>query len=84
MITIDPTTPQLKAIKALADAISSRDINNAEPLLSKDWTFRTFPKIPELPDVRKEEYLQKYKAVFAVFAKIEVRTQPLGIFKFTR
>ena len=80
MITIDPTTPQLKVLKELADAIASGDVKKAEPLLAKDFTFKTFPKHAELPELTKEDYLPKYQVVFGIFAEIEVRTQHLRIF----
>ena len=70
MNTIDATTPQLKVVKGLADALT---LNKGEPILSKDFVLKTFPKSVELPDLTKEEYLQKYGAVLALFAKIEVR-----------
>ena len=73
MNTIDTTTPQLKVVKGLANALTSRDLNKVEPILSKDFVLKTFPKSVELPDLTKEEYLQKYGAVLALFAKIEVR-----------
>ena len=72
MNTIDATT-QLKVVKGLADALTSRDLNKAEPILSKNFVLKTFPKWAELPDLTKEEDLQKYGAVLALFAKIEVR-----------
>ena len=73
MNTINATTPQLKVVKGLANALTSRDLNKVEPILSKDFVLKTFPKSAELPDLTKEEYLQKYGAVLALFAKIEVR-----------
>lgn len=72
MTNNNATTPQLKALKELGDALASGNIKNAEPLLSKDYIFRTFPKVAELPDLPKEEYLQKMGAVFGAFAKVEV------------
>ena len=79
MTNIDATTPQLKALKQVADAISSGNVQTIEPLLSKDYKFRTFPKKAELPDLAKEEYLQKFGVAFGAFAKIEVCIQHLGI-----
>ena len=77
MVNIDTTTPQQKALKGVADAIISGDVKIVEPLLSEDYTFRTFPKSAELPDLTKEEYLQKFGALFGIFSKIEVRIQQL-------
>lgn len=68
------TTPQLKVVKALANALASRDLNNAEPILSKNFVAKIFPKVAKLPlELTKEEYLQKYGAVLPMFAQIEVR-----------
>ena len=68
------TSPQQQTLKNLADTIATRDPKNIEPLLAKDFTFTTFPKTAELPDLTKEGYLQKYGAAFPGFAKIEVGT----------
>ena len=75
MTNTDTTTPRLKAVKGLAEALASRNLSNAEPVLSKNFTAKLLPKIATLPsDLTKEEYLQKYGAVVASFAKVEVRT----------
>lgn len=79
MTNINATTPQLQVIRRLANAITSHDVKSAEPLLSKDFTFRTLPKAADLPDLTKEEFLQKYSAVWDLFAKIEVRIQYVGV-----
>lgn len=73
MVNIDATTPQLKVLKELTEAIASGNIKNIEPLLSKDFTFRSFPKTAELPDLTKEGYIQRFGAGSGVFNKIEVR-----------
>lgn len=73
MLDVDATTPQLKALKGLVEALKSGDFKNAEPLLAKDFTFRTLPKSAKLTDLKKEDYLQKMGASFGVFAKIDVR-----------
>ena len=73
----DATTPQSKALKDLADAIATLDSKNTEPVLSKDFIFKMFPKSVELPDLTREEYIQKYGPVFLLFSKIEVCIQHL-------
>jgi hypothetical protein len=78
MTNINPTTPQLKALKDYADAIATRDLKNAEPLLAKDFTFTTSPKSADLPDLTREGFFQKFGALFALFAKVEVGTIYLG------
>lgn len=77
MVNVDVTSPQLKAVKGMADAFASRDLSNLEPILSKDFTLKSFPKVAEFPDLGKEEYLEGYGAAFSLFAKVEVRTRYL-------
>ena len=72
MVDIDATTPQFKAIMVMRDSFNARDLRDFEALLSKDWVFTTHPKVPELPEVRKEEYLRLYKTFFSSFTKVEV------------
>lgn len=73
MVNIDATSPQLEILKKVADAIASRDVKKVEPLISKDFAFKTFPKISELPDLNREEYLPRFGEVFGIFSKIDVR-----------
>jgi hypothetical protein len=42
-------TPQVKLVKRLSDAYSTLNINNVEPLLSKDFQFETVPESANLP-----------------------------------
>jgi hypothetical protein len=72
-------TPQLKVIKAALDGYLTRDISNAEPYISKDFKFRTFPKDPDHPDDAKEEHIKKYGPVFAAFTDAKVSVQCRGI-----
>jgi len=72
MPNIDPTTPQLKIVKAAMDAIGSRDMKIIEQFLSKDFVFRTSPKVAELPDLPRKDYLLKFEAAFSVFSDCEV------------
>ena len=73
MTNLDATTPQLRAIKGIADAYTSRDLKGLEPILSRDFIFKTFPKSSEFPDLTKEEYIQRYGLVTALLAGVEVR-----------
>lgn len=75
MVNLDVTSPQLKAIKVWADAHASRNLNEAEPILSKDFVLKTFPTVAKLPDLTKERYLQKYGILFTLLARVEVRTR---------
>ena len=73
MTNIDATTPQLKTVKRLFDAYCTLDMQNVLPLLAKDYTFQTFPKIPGLPDETKGAHLEKYGGILGMFTKLEVR-----------
>ena len=73
MVELDTSTPQLKAIKKLADAYVSRDVNNAEPLLSKDFQYEGFPESTDLPKQTKESHLQTWKEVLITVNKCDVR-----------
>lgn len=77
MANLDATTPQSKVIKGIVDAFATRDLNNLEPILSKDLVFKTFPKVAEHPDLTKAQYLRMYGAMDALFARAEVRTKYL-------
>lgn len=72
MITLEATTPQLRAVQVWADAVRSRNFSNAGHIFSKDFTLKTFPKSTEHPDLTKEGYIQKYCGVLAMFSKAEV------------
>jgi hypothetical protein len=78
MINIEATSPQMQIVKVWTDAHTSRDLNRAEPILSKNFIARMFPKITGFPDLTKEEYLLRYSAAFALFSKVEVRIRHLG------
>lgn len=73
MTNIDATTPQLKVVKRLFDAYCSLDMKNVLPLLAKDYTFQSFPKVPDLPDQTKGAHLEKYDAMYALITKVDVR-----------
>lgn len=79
MTGIDPTTPQLKALKVYTDAIAARDLSSVEPHFSKDCKFMTFPTMEEHPDMTKEQYLKKFGGLFRLFEKIEVSIQRPGL-----
>ena len=69
----DFDTPQLKAIKKLAEAYSSLDMNNVEPLLSKNYQCETLPESTDFPKQGKESHLQGWGEVFSSVNKHEVR-----------
>ena len=60
MTNILATTPQLKVVKNLFDAYISLDIKNVKWYFSKNFTFQTFPKIPNLPDEEQGMYAERY------------------------
>ena len=75
MNNLDATTPQLKFVGRLYEAYATCDINKVAPLLSKNFMYSSFPKIPELPDQTKEEHITLYGPLFAKLVKLEVRTR---------
>ena len=73
--TINPTTPQLKAVKNFAEAYLTRDVKNLEPVVSRDFQFQTFPKIADHPDESKEAHFERYGPLLTLMTKIEVGFQ---------
>ena len=73
MVNIDPTTPQLKALKKWIDAFDSLDASKIGPILSKNYIHETFPKSIGLPDETKEEHIKRYKETLPAMRKIDVR-----------
>jgi hypothetical protein len=71
MVNFD--TPQLKAVKNLLDAYASLDLNNVEPLISKNHHHESLPASTDLPKQSKEDHLQVWKGVFSSVNKFEVR-----------
>ena len=78
MPNFDATTPESKAVKNLIDAYVTRDLKNIVPLISKDYKFLSFPKIPEQPDEEKEAHLERYAPLFSMLTKVEVCSQHRG------
>jgi ketosteroid isomerase-like protein len=70
---VDFDTPQLKLVKNLFDAYASLDVNNVEPLLSKNYQYESLPESTELSKLSKEDHLQVWKPVFSSVNKLEVR-----------
>ena len=73
MVNFDANTPQLKAVKRLTDAYVSLDMNNLEPILSKDYQYEAIPAIPEVSIQTKESHIQMWKEVYSLVSKQEVR-----------
>ena len=73
MNDINPTTPQLKFVKAVSDAYLSHDLDKVKTFLSKDFTSQSFPKVAEYPDEAREEHLARWVSFFPLLTKSEVR-----------
>ena len=75
---VDFDTPQLKVIKKLADAYVSLDLNNIEPLLSKNYQYEPVPGCADLPKQTKESHLQTWREVSTTVNKSGVRIRHQG------
>ena len=65
-------TPQSKTVEKLFDAYASIDLNNIEPLLSKDFHYEFLPETPEVPKQTKESHLQMLEKIIPSVEKLEV------------
>jgi hypothetical protein len=68
-------TPQLEAVKNLIEAYLTLDLNNLEPVVTKDYRYQTFPKIADLPDESKGGHLERYGVLFGLMTEVEVCIQ---------
>ena len=75
MVNFDTSTPQLKVVKNLLDAYSTRDIKNVEPFISKNYQYHALPESLGLPKEDREEHAQRIRETFPLFSKIEVCIQ---------
>ena len=57
------------------DAFSTRDINKVEPFLSRDYSYKPFPEVAELPDETKADFIETFGPLFISLAKLEVHIQ---------
>ena len=73
MAYFDANTPQLKVLERLTDAYISLDMDNLEPILSKDFRYEAIPAIPEIPIQTKESHIQMWKEVYSLVRKQDVR-----------
>ena len=86
MANIDASTPQLKAVKNWIDALASVDISKVVPLISKNFKYRSFPQVIELPEIHdqaKEEHIQWLEGLMASLTKIEVHILRKTAFNLT-
>jgi len=75
MVSLDASTPQLRAVKNWLDAFASLDIKNVEPLLSKNFQYHPFPETADIPKEAKEKYTERFGGVLSAASKLEVRVQ---------
>ena len=73
LTNFNATTPQSKVVENIFKALTTLDIKNIEPFLSKDFQLETFPKIASLPDEPKAMSLERYGTLISLLTKIEVR-----------
>jgi hypothetical protein len=75
MENFDASTPQLKAFKKWLDIVASLDLSKVDPLLTRNFKYRSFPEIIEVPEQTKEVYIQWFGGTMVSMTKIEVRIQ---------
>ena len=73
LTNFNATTPQSRVVENIFKALTTLDIKNAEPFLSKDHKFETFPKIASLPDEPRAVSLERYGTLISLLTKMEVR-----------
>ena len=73
MTNIDANTPQLKAVKRWLDAYASRDPNEFDSILSKNYKHRTLPESIGVLEETKEEHIRRYKGFLPTVTKYDVR-----------
>ena len=71
---LDATTPQLSLVKNLVDAYITLDMKNILPFISQNYTYQTFPKVPDLPDEAKGDHLEKH-GMFSLVKELVVRVR---------
>ena len=70
---VEFSTPQSKVVKGFLDAYATLDMNNVEPLLSKNYQYELLPESPDLPVQTKEAHLQTWRGVFSSVKEFKVR-----------
>jgi hypothetical protein len=73
MPNIKATTPQLKLVSDLVDAYFTLDIKNILPFVSKNYTYQTSPKVPDLPDAAKGDHLENFGRLLSLMTGMDVR-----------
>ena len=72
MADLENSTSQVKVVKQLLDAYASLDMNNVEPLLSKNYQYEPLPESTDVSKQTKESHLQMWRKVFSLVNKHEV------------
>ena len=72
---LNATTLQLNLVKNLVDAYIILDMKNILPFISQNYTYQTFPKVPDLPDEAKGDHLEKYGMLFSLAKESVVRVR---------
>jgi len=77
MVTIDASTPQLKAAQKWIDAYAAIDFGKIDAVTAKNYKHQTLPKSIGLPEETKEEYTKRLSGMLPLFTKFEVRVHHL-------
>jgi hypothetical protein len=70
------TDSQLKVVDWSFKSFRTLDCNDTAPILLKDFTYRTFPKLPGAGGQTEEEKFALFRTIFAKVVKPEVCTFP--------
>jgi len=73
MVSIDVSTPQLKATQKWIEAYAAIDLGKINVVTSKNYKHQTLPKSIGLPEETKEEYIRRLTGTLPLFTKFEVR-----------
>lgn len=68
MVNLNPTTPQLKAVRTVVDTYASRDLNSST-IFSKNFKYQSFPKTADHVEETRDVHFQKYESVLSSYAK---------------
>ena len=75
MCSLNATTPQLKVVEDFLGAYCTPDIKNIEPLISKNFAYHSYPKVPNVIDGPRGQYIEKFKPVLSLLKKLDVSIQ---------
>jgi hypothetical protein len=75
MENMDASTPQLRVVKKWFDTLTSLDLSKADPLISRNFKYQSFPKTIDVPEQTKDIYIQWFGGIMVSLTKLEVRIQ---------